>query len=169
MKIWTEVALYGKLKRGCDYMTQAEAQGLIQVLKKILQQGKLTLPQSGSKAQFELCSVFSDKDHFTIIANRCSKIKRDKYTLMLRYRKDKGLLRIDVGGPDHTNPDGTVVPCPHIHIQRKDSGAWDVWAMEIPAVFGNVEDRIETFKVFLQYCNVNNIASIEICEQTEMG
>lgn len=41
--------------------------------------------------------------------------------------------------------------------------------MDIPAVFGNVEDRIETFKVFLQYCNVNNIASIEICEQTEMG
>lgn len=75
-------------------MTQAEAQGLIQVLKKILQQGKLTLPQSGSKAQFELCSVFSDKDHFTIIANRCSRIKRDKYTLMLRYGKDKGLCEL---------------------------------------------------------------------------
>ncbi len=149
-------------------MTQAEAQGLIQVLKKILQHGKLYLPCSGSKAQFELCSVFSDKDRFTVFVNRVSTIRKDKYTLLLRYGKDKGLLRIDIGGPDHTNPDGTIVPCPHIHIQKKDSGARDAWATEIPAVFGNVEDRIETFKIFLQYCNVNNIASIEICEQTEM-
>lgn len=161
--------MYGKIKKGCDHMTRAEAQGLIQVLKKILQQGRLTLPQSGSQARFELCSVFSDKDRFTVVANRSSRIRKDRYTLILLYGKDKGILRIDIGGPNHTNPDGTVVPCPHIHIQKKDSGKWDAWAMDIPAVFGNVEDRIETFKVFLQYCNVNNIASIEICEQTEMG
>lgn len=149
-------------------LTLAEAQGLIQVLKRILQEGKLALPKSGSIAKFELCSVFSEKDRFTVIANRSSKIRKNKYTLMLRYGKDKRLLRIDVGGPDHVNPDGTVVPCPHIHFQTKDSGKWDAWAAEIPAVFGNVEDRVETFRTFLQYCHVHNIASIEICEQTEM-
>ena len=89
-------------------LTLAEAQGLIQVLKRILQEGKLALPKSGSIAKFELCSVFSEKDRFTVIANRSSKIRKDKYTLMLRYGKDKGLLRIDVGGPDHVNPDGTL-------------------------------------------------------------
>lgn len=100
-------------------MTQAEAQGLIQVLKKILQHGKLYLPCSGSKAQFELCSVFSDKDRFTVFVNRVSTIRKDKYTLLLRYGKDKGLLRIDIGGPDHTNPDGTIVPCPQSTFRRK--------------------------------------------------
>ena len=150
-------------------MTQEEAQGLIQVLKKLLQQGMIVLPPMGSVGKLDLCSVFSEKDRFTIIINRSGRVRKDKYTLLLRYGKDKGLLRIDVGGPDHTNPDGTIVPCPHIHIQQRDTGAWDSWAVEIPAVFGNVEDRIETFRAFLQYCNVHNIASIEICEQSEMG
>lgn len=149
-------------------MTRAEATELIQVIKKMMNQGKLILPQSGNQSKFELCSIFSDKDRFTVIMNRCSKIRKDKYTLMLRYGSDKGLLRIDVGGPAHINPDGTIIPCPHIHMQIKDLGAWDVWAMEIPAVFGNVEDRVQTFETFLQYCNVNDIASIDICEQMEM-
>lgn len=160
---------YAKLISESELMTQAEAQGLIQVLKRMLQQGNIMLPQMGNKTKIELCSVFSEKDRFTIIVNRSSRIRADKYTLMLRYGKDKGLLRIDVGGPEHTNPDGTIIPCPHIHIQQNDVSAWDAWATEIPAVFGNVADRIETFKTFLQYCNVNNIASIEICEQSEMG
>ena len=145
-------------------MTLAEAQELIQVLKRLLQDGTRSLPSSGNMAKFDLCSVFSEKDRFAILVNRSSKIRKDKYTLLLRYGKDKGLLRIDVGGPDHVNPDGTIIPCPHIHFQQKDVGKWDAWAAEIPAVFGNVEDRIETFQVFLQYCHVHNIASIEIME-----
>lgn len=150
-------------------MTQAEAQGLIQILKRLLQPNMITLPMTGSTSTVELCSVFSEKDYFSVIFNRKGRIDPSKYTLMLRYGKDKGLLRIDVGGPPHTNPNGTIVPCPHIHIQQRDTGHWDSWATDIPAVFGNVADRIETFTTFLQYCNVCNIASIEICEQTEMG
>ena len=150
-------------------MTHAEAQGLIQVLKRLLQSGIIALPQMGRSVKVDLCSVFSEKDRFTVILNRSSRIRKDKYTLLLLYGKDKGLLRIDVGGPAHTNPDGTVIPCPHIHVQQKDAGSWDAWAVEIPAVFGHVEDRIDTFRTFLQYCHVNHIASIEICEQSEMG
>ena len=149
-------------------MTLAEAQELIQVLKKILQEGTLNFPSSGNTAKFDLCSVFSEKDLFAVLVNHSNKIRKDKYTLLLRYGKDKGLLRIDVGGPDHVNPDGTIIPCPHIHFQQKDVGKWDAWAEDIPAVFGNVEDMLETFKTFLQYCHVHNIASIEICEQTKM-
>lgn len=149
-------------------LTLAEAQDLIQVLKKILQSRKFFLPKSGQQVKLELTSVFSDKDRFTVVANRTGRIVKDKFTLLLLYGKDKGLLRIDAVGADHVNPDGTVVPCPHIHFQTKDSGKWDAWAAEIPAVFGNVEDRVETFRTFLQYCHVHNIASIEICEQTGM-
>ena len=40
-------------------MTQEEAQGLIQVLKKLLQQGMIVLPPMGSIEELDLCSVFS--------------------------------------------------------------------------------------------------------------
>ena len=51
-------------------LTLAEAQDLIQVLKKILQSRKFFLPQSGQQVKLELASVFSDKDRFTVVANR---------------------------------------------------------------------------------------------------
>lgn len=92
-------------------LTLAEAQDLIQVLKKILQSRKFFLPQSGQQVKLELASVFSDKDRFTVVANRTGRIVKDKFTLLLLYGKDKGLLRIDAVGADHVNPDGTVVPC----------------------------------------------------------
>lgn len=148
-------------------MTHEEAQGFIQVLKLIIQKGVFALPQAGERNTLDLRSVFSDKDRFFVIYNRYSRIRKDKYTLLLRYGKDQCLLRIDVGGPPHTNPDGTIVKYPHIHIQQKDNGKWDAWAFELPAIFGHVEDRLQTFMDFLEYCNVNNISSIEIFEQEE--
>ena len=150
-------------------MTQAEARKMIEVLKKLLQNGTIAIPAMGSTASFDLRSVLSENDRFAIVFNRRSKISSDKYTLLLRYIGDEGLLRIDVGGPNHVNPDGTIVPCPHIHVRRKDTGAWDAWATDVPSFFDNVTDRVETFGKFLQYCNVNDIADIEIVEQQEMG
>lgn len=150
-------------------MTVEEAQGLIQVLKRIMNTGSYMLPQQGTSGRIDLRSVFSDKDKFPVIINRTSRIRKEKYTLLLLYGKDQGLLRIDVGGPNHVNPDGTIVPCPHIHMQQRDTGHWDSWANDLPAVFGDSSDILETVKDFLMYCNANNITSIKICEQEEMG
>lgn len=149
-------------------MTHDEAQGLIQVLKKIMNIGLFAFPRNGESKNLELQSVFSDKDKFDVIINRTGKINPKKYTLLLRYGKDHGLLRVDVGGPEHTNPDGIKIPCPHLHLQLKDTGKWDVWAVDIPALFGDTANYVQTFKDFLEYCNVNNISSIEIYEQKEM-
>ena len=150
-------------------MTCGEAQGLIQVLKKIIECKGFAIPKPGTRNVIELSSVFSDSDKFKVDFNRHSTIRPEKYTLQLRYGKDQGLLRIDVNGPKHTNPDGTIVECPHIHVQTHDRGHWDAWAYDLPVVFGDVEDRINTLKQFLDYCNVNNVSSIEIYEQTQMG
>ena len=149
-------------------MTCEEAQALIQLLKKIIDVNGFLIPKQGSKSAINIVSVFSDNDRFKVDFNRTSMIRKDKYTLLLRYGKDHGLLRIDVGGPNHTNPDGTIVPCPHIHVQPHDTGMWDAWAYSIPVVFCNVQDRIDTLRQFLEYCNVNNVDSIDISEQTEM-
>ena len=102
-----------------------------------------------------------------MIVNRVARIDPSKYTLQLNY-PEEGLLRIDVKGPAHVNPDGSKVACPHIHLRMKDTGKWDAWATDLPAVFGNTEDCITTLKDFLQYCQVNNILELTICEQGEI-
>lgn len=149
-------------------MTYDEAARLINLLKQIINLDSFSIPRQGEKDTIDMVSVYSEKDKFIVDFNRSGRIRKDKYTLQLRYGKDKGLIRIDVGGPDHTNPDGTIVHCPHIHMQKDDNSKWDAWAYSIPQVFGNVNDRIDTLKQFLVYCNTNNVDSINIYEQSEM-
>lgn len=149
-------------------MNIEESQSLIHVLKLILDKGIVILPKQGESLKIELRSVFSNRDRFFVIMNRKAKINPGKYTLLLQYGKEHGLIRIDVGGAPHINPDGSVVPCPHIHLQQNDKGKWDRWATDLPALFGDCEDKLNTFIDFLKYCNANNIAQVKICSQEEM-
>lgn len=154
-------------------MTQEEANGLIQVLKKVLEAGILEagickIPVQGKCGVLRLESVFSQKDNFLIDINRAGHINPKKFTLQLRYRKETLLLRLDVGGPPHTNPDLTIIPCPHLHIWREGEKRPDVWAYEVPVVFSDVNDKCRTLLDFLRYCNTNNIERIEICEQGKL-
>ena len=149
-------------------MTREQTQELIHVMKKLLLTGTYYFPTTGQMNSIPLQSLQSPKDKFTVYVNRKSTIVPGKYSTNLHYPQED-LLRIDVNGPVHVNPDGTKVPCPHIHIRTKDTGKWDVWAYDIPAGFGNTEDYINTVKDFLQYCHTNNIDELMICEQKELG
>lgn len=149
-------------------MTKNDAQGLIQVMKEIIDKGDFLLPVVNKQNNIRLCSAVSKKDTFRVIINRSGIINPNKYTLLLMYKKDQGLIRIDVNGPKHTNPDGSIVPCPHIHMQTQDTGRWDAWAEDIPAVFGSTNDIVKTVYDFLMYCKANNISEIVICEQKEL-
>lgn len=53
----------------------------------------------------------------------------------MRYKNIQNLLRVDLEGPDHDNPDGTVVECPHIHIYKEGYGL--SWAYPL-------QDEIDT-------------------------
>ena len=44
------------------------------------------------------------------------KYNRKKCTYQSRYNNTYNLLRIDINGPPHDNPDCGSVECPHIHI-----------------------------------------------------
>ena len=49
------------------------------------------------------------------------------------------LRRLDFGGAPHRNPDGIVLPCPHLHVYRE--GFADKWAIAVPGdKFGNIGD-----------------------------
>ena len=147
-----------------DEMTKEKAQELIQIMKRLLKTGVYELPKVGTMDKLPLQSQQSSKVKFDVYINRKGRIDPKKYTLLLHF-SEEDLLRIDVHGTDHHNPDGTVVPCPHIHMRMKDTGRWDSYAYDIPAVFGDTEDCALTVRDFLHYCNTNNINEITICEQ----
>ncbi len=148
-------------------MTKDKAQELIQVLKLLLKTGVYEIPKIGTTDRLPLRSLQSARDRFDVYINRKGKIDPKKYTLLLHFCEED-LLRIDVHGTNHHNPDGTIVPCPHIHMRTRDTGHWDSYAYDLPAVFGDAEDCATTLRDFLQYCNVNNINEITIYEQKEL-
>ena len=145
-------------------MTKEKAQELIQVMKRLLRTGIYELPRVGAIDKLPLQSVQSPKDRFDVYINRKGKIDLRKYSLLLHF-SEEDLLRIDVHGTNHHNPDGTVVSCPHIHMRIKDTGRWDSYAYDLPAIFGDEDDCAITLRDFLQYCNANNISEITFCEQ----
>ncbi len=63
------------------------------------------------------------------------------------------LVRLDIDGPSHRNPDGAEVPCPHIHHYREGFG--DKWAIPAPIdLFRNTDDIWESLRDFFRYCNI---------------
>ena len=82
-----------------------------------------------------------------------STIKLKKYTFQTRYSKRVVLVRLDMDGPPHRNPDGTKINCPHIHVYRE--GYDDKWAYPLPSdKFSNPADVWKTMGDFMDYCNI---------------
>lgn len=64
------------------------------------------------------------------------------------------LARLDFGAP-HTNPDGTKVGAPHLHVYTEEYG--DRVAIEIPpGMLSDVTSGIAILNDFMKYCNIQN-------------
>ena len=140
-------------------LTQAEADELMAMMKRFVDQTTIQFPLPGEIKQFDVKSE-DGRESFLIDVNRKGKIKVSKCTYQERYRMIEILLRLDVDGPPHDNPDGTEVPCPHLHIYKE--GFADKWAYALPKdQFTDTTDLPKTFRDFLEYCNVKNIPNIQ--------
>lgn len=140
-------------------LTQADANRLLSLLKRLVKQETLVFPSQGESGQWELKSV-DGTEAFIVDAQRKSMIKVSKCTLQERYRVVEILLRLDIDGPPHDNPDGVEVPCPHIHIYRE--GFEDKWAFPLPVEsFSDTTDLPLSLREFLVYCNVQAIPPIQ--------
>lgn len=83
-----------------------------------------------------------------------------KYKLQLRARVVIPLVRVDVAGAPHPNPDGTLVPCPHIHLYCE--GYDDKWAFPLSDYpFHDPDDIIVTFNDFSRFCSIQRIPRIQ--------
>ena len=131
-------------------LSQDEADILLNILKRIRAfQSPFTFPSIGDSRQIELVSD-DGRHEFIVDVNRKGYLGISKRcTYQGRYRKDIILLRLDIAGPEHTNPDGTRVSGNHLHIYQEGYG--DEIAIEIPPEIVNPDDLYQTLIDFLLY------------------
>ena len=88
------------------------------------------------------------------------RIKLTKATYQNRARSVIILLRLDLDGAPHRNPDDEEIPCPHLHIYKEGYG--DKWVIPAPAdKFPNTGDLFKTLEDFVQHCNIMNLPRLQ--------
>ncbi|HYW40058.1 MAG TPA: hypothetical protein VE957_18250 [Terriglobales bacterium] len=124
-------------------LLQAEADALIAMEKHRIDDTWREFPSPGGWLAIPLTS--SDKrENFMLDVTR-SQLKLTKATYQNRARQVVILMRLDLDGPLHRNPDGQEVRCPHLHVYRQ--GYADRWAT--PAPVSQSRERLE----FNGYCS----------------
>ena len=132
-------------------LTQAEADALVAMNKRRVDEKKYDYPFAGGRITVPLVSI-DDRESFLLDLRR-ARIDLAKGTYQNRARQTVVLVRLDFGGPPHRNPDGQKIGTPHLHVYRKGYG--DRWANPVPSDrFANLDDPWQTLEDFMRFCNV---------------
>ena len=132
-------------------LAQAEADALLAMEKHRTDDTLYRYPPRGEFIKVPLISP-DKREHFILDVGVYGSIAL-KVTHQNRARSVVILVRLDIGGAPHRNPDGKTVPCPHLHVYRE--GYDDKWAFPVDAVNSpDVSDLSQTLDDFLRYCNV---------------
>ena len=135
-------------------LTQDEADQLMAMEKRPLEEKDWLFPVPGDRIAIPLTSL-DKRESFMLDVTR-AQIKLTKATYQNRARAAIVLMRLDLSGPPHRNPDGEEIPCPHLHVYREGYG--DKWAiLAPPGTYTNTLDLFATFEVFIQQCNVTEL------------
>ena len=146
-------------------LTQAEADALIALKKKRISNASYNFPSSGEILTIPIISI-DERESFLLDINRKGSIRLTRCTYQERYRGIFILVRLDIDGPPHTNPEVDIVPlpylipyngqtiqCPHLHLYVE--GFMDKWAIPAPPnEFPNTTDLYNTLEDFFRYCNI---------------
>ncbi|MDE3963189.1 DUF6978 family protein [Glaesserella parasuis] len=95
-------------------LTQQEADALLTLGKYDFSNGEYKFPYMGGSLRLSLHSM-DKKETFNLDVTR-GYIALEKITFQTRARKAIVLVRLDIEGPPHRNPDGEEIICPHIHL-----------------------------------------------------
>ncbi len=132
-------------------LTQIEADALIALEKFHSQTQHYTFPQNGEKIVVPLASN-DGRENFLLDVQR-GRIALNKVTFQKRGRQTIVLVRLDIGGPPHRNPNDEEISCPHIHLYREGYG--DKWAEPISSqYFSKPDDLSITLDDFMSFCNI---------------
>lgn len=134
-------------------LTQAEADHLIQMSKHFVRPpASITIPPGGDDT-YELASI-DDRETFLLDVWRGA-LRLTKLKFQNRVRTAVVLVRLDIDGAPHTNPDGQRLSGTHLHMFKE--GYDDRWAYPVdPNSFTLLSDPGATFQDFCAYCNIES-------------
>jgi len=134
-------------------LTQAEADHFIQIAKHfVLPPASISIP-AGFDDTFELASL-DDREKFLLDVWRGT-LRLTKLRFQNRVRTVVVLVRLDVDGAPHTNPDGEKLSGTHLHLFKE--GFEDKWAYPVdPKVFTLLSDPGTTFQEFCAFCKIES-------------
>jgi hypothetical protein len=139
-------------------LTQAEANSLIAMEKHRVNEDLSDFPVGGQSLVLPLQSA-DRREQFSLDLSR-GRIDLLKVKMQNRARQVVVLVRLDLGGAPHRNPDDEEVPAPHIHVYREGYG--HKWARPVPHEhFRSPEDVWVTLADFMRFCNITKPPQIE--------
>ena len=139
-------------------IAQADAEALIGMEKRLVDENDWTFPAAGQRIALALTSI-DKRENFSPDVTR-SQIRLTKATYQNRARQAIILMRLDLDGPSHRNPDGTEIPCPHLHIYREGFG--DKWAIVAPSNrYSNTSGLFATCEAFMEHCNITGPSKLQ--------
>ena len=139
-------------------LTQAEADALIGLEKHRVNDDPTDFPMGGEAVVVPLTS-HDKREQFQLDLSR-GRIDLKKIKMQNRGRQVVVLVRLDLGGPPHRNPDDEEIPTPHLHIYREGYG--DKWAQPVPeTLFRDTSDIWKSLEDFLRFCNVTRPPDIQ--------
>ncbi|HEY0349410.1 MAG TPA: hypothetical protein VGC60_14770 [Pyrinomonadaceae bacterium] len=131
-------------------LTQLEADKLVAIEKLFVKSETISLPPS-SDLTYELVS--NDKQEQFLLDLWRGTFRLSKLKFQNRARQVIVLVRLDVDGAPHTNPDGQRLGGTHIHYYRE--GYDDRWALPLDlTVFSDTADIALTLEQFCVHCNI---------------
>ena len=137
---------------------QAEADALIAMEKHRVESKGGLFPEPGGRFSIALTSP-DKRENFLLDITR-ARIKLTKATYQNRARQAIILMRLDLDGAPHRNPDDQEIPCPHLHIYREGYG--DKWAFPGPVGrYPDSQDLFSTFEAFMRHCNITDPPRID--------
>jgi len=132
-------------------LMQSEVDTLLKMEKKFVYPKLLSLGNIAMDESHDLISL-DGREKFILDIWR-SGINLAKYTFNNRSRMIYRLVRVDIGGSPHRNPDHTKVLCPHIHIYKE--GYDDKWAYPLSDyAFRTPNDIMVVLEDFAKFCKI---------------
>jgi len=139
-------------------LSQAEADVLVAMEKHRVNEDRTDFPNGGQSVVLDLQSA-DKREQFLLDISR-GRIDLLKVKMQTRARQVVVLVRLDLGGAPHRNPDGEEIPIPHLHLYREGYG--DKWAQPLPAEsFTGGTDVWQTFQEFLVFCRITRPPHID--------
>ena len=139
-------------------LTQAEADALIAMEKRRANEDRSDFPMGGQSLVLPLESA-DRREQFLLDLSR-ARIDLLKVKMQNRGRQVMVLVRLDLGGAPHRNPNGEEVSVPHLHVYREGFG--DKWAIAVPRDrFPETTDVWRTLEDFMRFCNITQPPHVE--------